>query len=142
MKIIVLQNESESLEEIRRAVTRINPERADEIRFTSEPDEVLELIDTDNPVFVVTDQILGRSLRGTDLARLIKRVNSQAIVFIYSDMCIANEAVNGVIQKKIDSYLLGEHTLLANILASDLDDGFTPERIQRDFAPSKSIWEN
>mgnify|MGYP001587385061 CR=1 FL=1 len=134
MKIVVIQRHNENLRGIKESVAQINRERAGEIIYASEEDEVMEAVQDGSPALVVSGQVLGRygGGSGTDLARKVKRVNPQALFFIYSVMPDRNEAVDGVIPKSNGTVVSGEHSLLARILASDLN-GATVESLKATF---------
>lgn len=132
MRIVVIQRHEGNLSGIKENVARINGERAKEIIYTSNPEEVVKIVRDGIPTFIVSGQIFDHVLCGTDLASIVKQVNPQVLFFIYSTMPEANEAVDGVIPKKNGTFVTRDHKLLARILASDLDTA-TPESIKAAF---------
>lgn len=134
MKIVVIQRHVENLRGIKENVARINRERAEEIIYASDESEVMEAIQDGNPALVVSGQVLGRcgDGYGTDLARKVKQTNPRTLFFIYSVMPERNESVDGIIPKSKGTIDSGEHSLLARILASDLD-GATLESMKAAF---------
>jgi len=129
MKIVVIQWHDGNLHGIRENVAKINEARAKEIIYTSDPEEVMETIRDGDPALVVSGQVLGLREYGTDLAHRVKHANPRALFFIYSVMPKTNEAVDGVIPKEEGTLVTGEHSLLARILASNLN-GATPESMR------------
>jgi hypothetical protein len=129
MKIVVIQRHVENLRGIKKGVAKINRARAEEILFTSSENEVLWAVRDGSPVFVVSGQVLDRGY-GTDLAREVKRINPRALFFIYSVMPERNKSVDGIIPKRGGTAVSGEHSLLASILAADLNDKIFIENIR------------
>ncbi len=132
MKIVVIQRRPGHLVGIRDCVARLDEKRAEEIIYTSDPDEVLEAVRDGDPALVVSSLVLDSLKSGTDLARRVKQVNARTLFFIYSVMPEVNEAVHGVIPKENSKLATGEHSLLARILAGKLD-GITPLDLKAEF---------
>ncbi len=132
VKTVVLQIHAENLCGIQQNVACIDSSRADEIIFTADREDVLTVIKGEEPVLVVSGQVLGLGISGTDLARDVKRANPKALFFIYSVMPATNESVDGVIPKRNGTATNGAHELLAKILTSPLD-GITATDLKKRF---------
>lgn len=133
MKIIVIQRHSENLDGIRESVSRLNPTRAEEIVYTSEPAEVLEQVRSaqGEQVLVVSGQILGiYGFGGTDLANAVKHICPDALFYLYSVIPEWCESVDGIIPKPLHTGFSREHFLLARILASNFNGLLSKDRIK------------
>lgn len=133
MKIIVIQRHSENLDGIRESVFRLNPTRAEEIVYTSEPAEVLEQVRNaqGEQVLVVSGQILGiYGFEGTDLANAVKHICPDALFYLYSVSPGWCESVDGIIPKPLHTGFSREHFLLAGILASNFNGLLSKDRIK------------
>lgn len=119
MKTIVIQRHEGNLAGIADGVAEISENT--HVFYTSDPREVLREGEGSDPVFVVSGQVFDYPMRGTDLARAVKKINPHALFFIYSTMPEWNEAVDGIIPKENGTLMSSEHSLLAQILVSNLD---------------------
>jgi hypothetical protein len=128
MKIVVIQRHEGNIDGIRKCVSNIDKARAEEIVYTTDPNEVVETLKNGEPALVVSGQVFESSWSGTDLARVVKRMNPRSLFFIYSVMPERNEAVDGVIPKNCGTVVSGEHSLLARILTSAIEG--TPESMR------------
>lgn len=136
MKTIVIQRHQGNLEGIAECVAELG-ENAD-ILYTSDPREVLREARGDEPIFIVSGQVFDHPTSGTDLARAVKRINPNTLFFIYSVMPEWNEAVDGIIPKGYGTLATSEHSLLAQILVSNLD-AVTPASLQEAFPQVRII---
>ena len=123
MKIIVAQRHVGNLEGIREAVARLDPQRARQIVFTTDPIVALQNIPLDEQVLVVSGNVFTGSWSGAALAQAVKLASpGNVIFFTYSVLSERAPAVDGIIPKENQTVRTGHHDLLARILTSKIED--------------------
>lgn len=118
-RVIVIKKHQATLDIIKAVVAELDTVRADEIIFTRDPLEVIQITWDEMPTVIFSGQFFEHGQRGTELAKVVKEINPNILFFIYSlDPEVDKYAtfVDGTIFQ--DDL---EHKLLAAILTSDLD---------------------
>jgi DNA-binding NarL/FixJ family response regulator len=136
MKIIVAQRHQQNLEGIKAEVARINPARAEEIIYTSNPHAVLDEIVDGQPALVVSGVVFDSSTDGAMLARFAKRLNPRIQFYIYSVCPERNEAVDGIFRKRHGTAASRQHPELAQMLADENLHGMSLEDLKRTYGIS------
>lgn len=123
-KVIVVQRHIQNVTGIKECVERMNKKESAEILFTNDPGEVVESVQYGDSVMIVSGQVFAEAgdrsgiKYGTQLARIIKRLNPNALFFLYSTMPESDPAIDGIIPKPYGTASSGYHPLLPKILLS------------------------
>jgi len=132
MKIIIVQRHPRILDWIKDQIVKVNPGRAAEITFTTNPIEVMcKTAAAQEPVLIVSGQVLSMKYRGTHLAEDIKKEKPQTIFLLFSALPEPGKFVDGIINKFSTGPDDGPR-LLVKILTSDLE-GETAESLRLKF---------
>lgn len=137
-KVIVVQRHIENVIGIRNCTEEISSSGVDEVLFTNDPGDVVENIQHDELVLVVSGHVFAEAgdrsgiKYGTQLARIVKKLNPKVLFFIYSTMPEFDFAIDGVIPKPYGTASSGYHPLLPEVILA-YRKGMTAEDLKRIF---------
>jgi hypothetical protein len=140
-KIIVIQKDLPDLRGIKSAVRKISRDRLEEIVFTQSIEDVMLWSHFQEAIIVFSGQVFDKSLLGIELAHMVKDANPKALFFLYSTWPIASADIDGVIPKDTNESLdHRDHTLLATILTSNLDEPGTLAKLRTEYRPPQKMF--
>ena len=138
VKIIVVQQSQGLVSLIKELVSKIDPNRAENIFFTNIFNEATHEIDKskDNPLLIISNNKTDGAFVDFRLAEYAKSINPSNLFLLYSIRPQKNEYVDGFIPKpqgddNLQPSLLTK-ILTSDILAGDLDK-IVLQRLKRDF---------